>query len=141
MKTKILGLIAICTIAATSFAAPMTSEAATLTFDASLAGANEVLPTASPGTGSVIVVLDTTAQTIQINASFSGLTSVDTAAHIHCCAPVGTNAGVATTVPAFTGFPLGVTSGSFAATFDLTQASFYNSAFVTTEGGTVALMQ
>ena len=141
MKTKILGLIAICTIAATSFAAPMTSEAATLTFDASLAGANEVLPTASPGTGSVIVVLDTTAQTIQINASFSGLTSVDTDAHIHCCAPVGTNAGVATTVPAFTGFPLGVTSGSFAATFDLTQASFYNPAFVTTEGGTVALAE
>jgi CHRD domain len=86
-------------------------------------------------------VLDTTAQSLLINATFSGLTSTDTAAHIHCCAPLGINAGVATTVPSFAGFPLGVTAGSFSATFDLTQASFYNPAFVTAEGGTVALAE
>src|SRR5471030_165861 len=108
MKTKVLGFIAICTIAATSFAALTTSEAATLTFDASLSGANEVPANASTGTGFVAVVLDTTAQTLLINATFSGLTSTDTAAHIHCCAPLGINAGVATTVPSFAGFPLGV---------------------------------
>jgi hypothetical protein len=58
------------------------------------------------------------------------------AAHIHCCAPFGTNAGVATTVPAFPGFPLGVTSGTYSsAVFDLTQPTIYNPAFVTLEGG------
>ncbi len=109
-----------------------------MTFVGNLAGANEVPPVASPGTGFAAVVLDPTAQTIQINATFSGLTSNDTAAHIHCCAPLGTNAGVATTVPAFPGFPLGVTSGSYSsAVFDLTQPTIYNPAFVTLEGGLI----
>jgi hypothetical protein len=58
------------------------------------------------------------------------------AAHIHCCAPLGTNVGVATTVPAFPGFPLGVTSGTYTSVvFDLTQPLIYNPAFVTLEGG------
>lgn len=61
---------------------------------------------------------------------------MDTAAHIHCCAPLGTNAGVATTVPAFPGFPLGVTSGTYLSpVFDLTQPLIYNPAFVTMQGG------
>ncbi len=109
-----------------------------MTFVGSLAGANEVPTVDSPGTDSATVVLDPTAQTIQVNATFSGLTSNDVAAHIHCCAPLGTNAGVATTVPAFPGFPLGVTSGSYSsAVFDLTQPTIYNPAFVTLEGGTI----
>jgi CHRD domain-containing protein len=89
-----------------------------------------------PGTGLATIVLDPTAETLQVNATFSGLTSNTTMAHIHCCAPLGTNAGVATTVPAFDGFPLGGTSGTFSsAVFDLTQSSIYNPAFVTLEGG------
>src|SRR5216683_2297764 len=93
-----------------------------ITFVGSLTGANEVPPVPSPGTGLATVVLDSTAQTLQVNVTFSGLTSNDNAAHIHCCAPLGTNAGVATTVPAFPGFPLGVTSGSYSSVvFDLTQ--------------------
>ena len=47
-------------------------------------------------------------------------------------------AGVATTVPTFIDFPLGVTSGTYDHTFDMTQASSYNPAFVTAHGGTVA---
>jgi hypothetical protein len=70
------------------------------------------------------------AQTIQINATFSGLTSSNiTGAHIHCCAPFGTNAGVATTTPTFPGFPLGMTSGTYTSqVFDLTQPLIYNTA-------------
>jgi hypothetical protein len=114
------------------------AEALPLTFGGNLAGANEVPPTASPGTGVATVVLDPTAQTLQVNVTFSGLTSNDAAAHIHCCAPLGTNAGVATTVPAFPGFPLGVTAGTYSsAVFDLTQATIYNPAFVTMEGGLI----
>ncbi len=112
------------------------------TFVGSLTGANEVPPVPSPGTGLATVVLDSTAQTLQVNATFSGLTSITSAAHIHCCAPLGTNAGVATTVPAFPGFPLGVTSGSFSSVvFDLTQPTIYNPAFVTLQGGTIPLAE
>jgi hypothetical protein len=95
---------------------------------------------ASPGTGLATVILDAAAQTLQINVTFSGLTSNVTAAHIHCCAPLGTNAGVATTVPVFPGFPTGVTSGTYtSAVFDLTQSLIYNTTtitgFVAVQGG------
>jgi CHRD domain len=102
-----------------------------MTFTAILSGANELPnPVPSPGTGLATVVLDPTAQTIQINATFSGLTSPNiTGAHIHCCAPFGTNAGVATTTPTFPGFPLGMTSGTYTSqVFDLTQPLIYNTA-------------
>ena len=117
-----------------------TAHATPITFQAILTGANEVPPVVTPATGQAIVVLDPTAQTIQINATFSGLTSNDVAAHIHCCLPspflTGVNVGVATTVPAFVGFPLGVTFGSYTSqVFDLTQALIYNPAFVTLQGG------
>ena len=66
---------------------------------------------------------------------FSGLIGgFATGAHIHCCAPIGTNAGVA--VP-FTGFP-NVAAGSYMNTFDLTLTSTYNSTFLTASGGTAA---
>ena len=126
---------ALLVVGALTLLAPPAS-ATVFTFDGTLSGANEIPPVVSPGTGTATVVLDTTAQTLQINATFSGLTSNDTMAHIHCCAPLGTNAGVATTVPAFPGFPLGVTSGTYSsAVFDLTQPGIYNPAFITLEGG------
>jgi hypothetical protein len=115
------------------------ANAIPITFTTTLAGANEVPLVVSPGTGLATVILDAAAQTLQVNVTFSGLTSNDVAAHIHCCAPLGTNAGVATTVPAFPGFPLGVTSGTYSsAVFDLTQSLIYNPAFVTLQGGTIA---
>ena len=140
MKTKVLGLIAICTIAATSFAAPMTSEAATLIYDASLSGPAESPPNASPGTGFAEITIDDVANTMRVEVSFSGLLGTTTASHIHCCTalPGSGTAGVATTTPTFTGFPLGVTSGTYDFTFDLALASSYNPAFVTANGGTVA---
>ena len=112
--------------------------ASPLTFTGNLSGANEVPPNASPGTGFVTVILDPALQTLEEKVNFSDLTTPDTMAHIHCCAPLGTNVGVATAVPALPGFPLGVTSGTFDQTFDLTQSAFYNPAFVTANGGSVA---
>jgi CHRD domain-containing protein len=129
-------LVAALAIATALMLPASAAHAIPMTFVGNLAGANEVPPVASPGTGFAAVVLDPTAQTIQINATFSGLTSNDTAAHIHCCAPLGTNAGVATTVPAFPGFPLGVTFGTYVSpVLDLTQPLIYNPAFVTMQGG------
>jgi hypothetical protein len=115
---------------------------------ANLSGANEVPANTSPGTGTAEVVLNTTAQTIEINVTFSNLTTPDTAAHIHCCGPLGTNQIVATTMPTFGAsppypagtpeFPLGVTSGTYDQTFSLLDSAFYNSAFIMAHGGTVA---
>ena len=132
---RILSLILIATTTALLLSVS-TADAVPLVFVTTLSGANEVPPTASPGAGTAVAVLDPTAQTLQVIASFFGLTTPDTAAHIHCCAPLGTNAGVATTVPAFSGFPLNVTSGTYISpVFNLTQPLIYNPAFVTMEGG------
>jgi CHRD domain len=126
------------TVAALMLPAPR-AHAIPITFQLNLSGANEVPPVSPAGTGSATVVLDPTAQTLQISATFSGLTSGTTAAHIHCCAPLGTNAMVATLLPAFPEFPLGVTSGTYPAhTLDLTMASSYNPAFITAHGMNVA---
>ena len=70
-----------------------TANAIPITVFANLSGANEVPPVSTTATGLATVILDSTAQTLQVNATFSGLTSNDVAAHIHCCAPFGTNAG------------------------------------------------
>jgi len=108
-------------------------------FAVNLSGANEVPPVSPAGSGQALVTLDPQAQTLQLNIVFSGLTSGTTAAHIHCCLPngfqTGVNVGVATLVPAFTAFPLGVTSGNYSSpASDLSQASTYNPAFITAQG-------
>jgi len=114
------------------------AKADQLAFTATLTGAQEVPPTGSPGIGSALVTLDTVTNLLTVNVSFAGLVSPTIASHIHCCTPPGANAMVATTVPTFPGFPLGVTTGTYLMTFDLTLASTYNPAFITAHGGTVA---
>ena len=123
-------------VAATALAS--TSPAYAATYFATLSGANENPSNASPGTGTGTVILDTTAHTLQVIATFSGLTSGTTASHIHCCVAPPGNAGVATTTPTFAGFPLGVTSGTYNQTFNTLQASTWNPAFITANGGTPA---
>ena len=117
--------------------APAT-QAALIPFHVTLSPANEVPPTASSGTGSVQLVLDTTAQTLTGDIVFANLASPTTAAHIHCCLAspflTGVNVGVATVLPAFPNFPLGVTSGIDHFVLQLNDASAYNPAFVTAQG-------
>src|SRR3954463_10253302 len=114
------------------------ANASPITFTAVLSGANENPAVATPATGQATVTLDPVAQTLQLDVAFSGLTSNDVASHIHCCLPspfASVNVGVATTIPAFAGFPLGVTSGTYhSPVFDLTQPTIYNPAFVTSQG-------
>ena len=114
------------------------SYADIFTLSGNLTEALEVPPTGSPGTGQATVILNTGLQTMEVKETFSGLTSTGTgttASHIHCCLPspfqTGVNEMVATTVPTFPGFPLGVTSGTYDQTFDLTTAATYNPAFIT----------
>ena len=47
----------------------------------------------------------------------------------------GPNFTVATTLPSYTGFPLGVSSGTFHTVIDLTLATSFNAAYVTAFGG------
>jgi hypothetical protein len=47
-------------------------------------------------------------------------------------------AGVATTTPYFAGFPIGVTSGTYSNTLDLTQSSSWKATYITANGGTTA---
>ena len=75
---------------------------------------------------------------MRVQMFFDDLLGLTTASHIHCCAPVGSNAGVASQLPTFSGFPSGVTSGTYDQTFDMTLASSYNAAFITAHGGTTA---
>jgi hypothetical protein len=112
------------------------AHAAMITFDIELFGAAETPPTASSGVGSGTVMVDTDGLLMTVNVAFSGLTGTTTASHIHCCALPTTTAGVATQVPTFVGFPLGVTSGSYSHTFDMSLASSYNPGFVAAHGGT-----
>jgi hypothetical protein len=114
-------------------------QASTITYVTTLSSANEIPANGSTATGTASITVDSVANTIVFNVAFSGLSSNDTAAHIHCCQPLGTNAGVATVMPSFPNFPLGVTSGSFSnQIFSLADVAFYNPAFVTANGGTAA---
>lgn len=124
-------------VAGLLLSAPFAS-AGLITFSAVLSGLNENPANASPGTGFALVTWDDTAHSLTVDVTFAGLLGNTTASHIHCCALPPTNAGVATQLPTFTGFPIGVTSGTYFHVFDTTLASTYNPAFVTAHGGTVA---
>lgn len=110
------------------------------TYDANLSGPNESPANSSPGTGFAQVVYDSSLHTLQIELSFTGLTGTTTASHIHAATatPGSGTAGVATTTPYFAGFPIGVTSGTYSNTLDLTQASSWNASYITANGGTTA---
>jgi hypothetical protein len=127
------------------FFSAASSRAETLTFIASgpvvpgLSGLNEnPAHPQSNGIGAALITWDTVTSVMTVNAIFSGLTTPNTAAHIHCCIDPPGTAGVATTVPTFTGFPSGATSGTYSHTFDMLLASSYNPAFITSHGGTAA---
>jgi hypothetical protein len=109
-----------------------------IVFTAALDGPSQNPPVASLGTGTTTVTWNTLTNQMTVNVSFSGLTTGTTASHIHCCVAPPGNAGVATAVPTFPGFPLGVTVGTYSRTFDMTDPASYNPAFVTAHGGTTA---
>jgi CHRD domain/PEP-CTERM motif len=126
-------------LAATGAALALPVQAAPIVYFANLSGPAEAPPNASPATGSAVVTLDTALHTMSVHATFSGLLGTTTASHIHCCTAVPgvSTAGVATEVPFFNSFPIGVTSGTYDHLFDLTLASSWNSAFITANGGTI----
>ena len=155
MTMRALGYVAV--LAAVMFAVGSVARGAQTTYFVTLTGPSENPANASPGTGSGSVIYDDLLHTLQLQASFSGLQGTVTATHFHAvtatsgwvdnnppgetaeqAAAAVTNAGVAVGNPSLPGFPLGVTSGTYSNTLDLTQTSMYSNAFLTANGGTAA---
>jgi len=92
------------------------------------------------GSGNAQVTVDTDLLTMRVEATFSSLSGTVTAAHVHCCttSPGTGNAGVATVVPTFTGFPSGVSAGTYDFTYDMSLAASFNPAFVTANSGSAS---
>jgi hypothetical protein len=124
-------------IAAITLCGFTAAHAVVLPYDASMSAEPGV---ESAGTGYTRVDYDTIAHTLRIRADFTGLTTPTSAAHIHAptAAPFTGTAGVAIHPPSLLGFPLGVTAGAMDTTFDLTNPSSWNSAYITAHGGTTA---
>ena len=95
---------------------------------------------ASGGSGKAALVINPTTNQMVVMAAFKNLTGTTTASHIHgpTSTPGTGTASVMTATPTFPGFPLGVKSGTYQATFDLLTASTYRAGFITVNGGTVA---
>ena len=134
---KLNTLVAGCLLSA---AVAMPATAHEVVYITSLSGPSEAPPNASPGIGMATITVDFDLVTMRVQETFSGLSGDVTAAHIHCCTaiPETGTAGVATVTPTFTGFPSGVTAGTYDHTFDMTVASSYNPAFVTANGGNIS---
>lgn len=116
------------------------AQAAILSFTADLTGFNQSPPNASLGTGTALLDLDNSANTLRLQVTFSGLAGNTTNPHIHGPTerPLTGEGGVVTGLP---NFPLGVKSGSYDNLFDLTQDSSYNTEFLSTSGGTARSAQ
>jgi len=129
----------ICALLAASvvgLAAALPAAAHDAQYRATLTGTAEIPSNASPATGNALITVDFDTLMMDVQISFAGLIGTTTASHIHCCTatPGSANVGVATTLPTFTGFPSGVTSGNYDHVFDMSLASSYNPAFVTAQG-------
>jgi hypothetical protein len=75
------------------------AQAANETYHGTLSGAAEVPPVAGSGSGSATVTLDPATKQVTYNVTYSGLSGPAAAAHIHCGAAAGANAGVAVAFP------------------------------------------
>jgi hypothetical protein len=121
-------------------ASTLADAATAITYAAALSGPGESPPNDSLGTGFTRVDFDPSAHALRVQVAFMGLVAPTTASHIHACtaAPRSGTVGVATHVPFFQGFPIGVTSGTYDHTFDTLDLATYNPAFVAANGGTAA---
>lgn len=104
---------------------------------------SELAPEAAGATGSgfVTVIYDGDADTLQIEATWAGLSGTTTVAHIHCCTaePEAGTVGVAVTPGTLPGFPVGLSAGSYTSpVLDLSLPTTYTAGFLTNFGGGTA---
>ena len=91
-RTLRVALIA-ATMTLTACGSMMTSN--TVTFSATLTGAAEVPPVATPGSGTLTAALNKDTSELTWKITYAGLTGPATGAHFHGPAPAGANAPVA----------------------------------------------
>jgi len=134
MKTRIHHLAAAAMLCAAA------AGASAATYTTILSGNKEVVPNTSQGIGAAAVKFDAATHVLEISSAFAGLLGDSTAAHIHCCttAPGMGGAGVATEVPSFAGFPLGVQTGAYHHSFDTSLAASWNPSFLNGYGGSTS---
>ena len=118
MHTMARGTAALGAAIAMAVAAPQ-AGAQSITYTATLTGAQEAPPVATPATGTGTFVWNQAANTFSVNLTWSGLLAPTGGpmppGHIHVAPP-----GVAgPVVLPFVNFPVGVTSGSYSNTFNL----------------------
>jgi len=137
MKRILLSVLAVCGV--------LSAQANIFEYSVTLSGPNESPTNASPGIGSGTVNYDNALHLLQLQVTFSGLIQTNavggtSASHLHAATavPGAGTAGVATTTPSFAGFPLGVWSGSFSNTLDLTLSSSWNPTFISNNGGSTS---
>jgi hypothetical protein len=113
--------------------------AAPAVYTGPLAGASEVPPNGSSGTGLATVSYNPVTGRMSVDVTFDGLIGTIVGAHIHCCTSgPGVNAAIATTTPSFPGFPGGVSSGAYLTSFDMSSPGSYNAAFLASHGNSTA---
>jgi hypothetical protein len=136
----------VCAVFLLLLAGAMPAAAAPIVFTTMLSAE---APVVSAGTGHATVTIDDVANTMRVEAMFSGLTGTVTVSHIHVINDLNDantadlNGPVYTTTPTFPGFPAGATSGMYDQTFDMTMAGSYNAALLNNPaiGGSTALAQ
>jgi len=91
------------------------ASATVIVYQAGLSNEVESPPAALHGAAFAAIALDDLLDTMRVVVRFSPLTGNSTATHIHCCnvVPWTGTAGLATSVPEFVEFPLGVTSKTY----------------------------
>ncbi len=95
----VLGLLA-------AVAAWPMAQAAVTTYKAALGGASEVPPVTAAGKGTAAVNVDAATKQATWRVEYSGLSGPAAAAHIHCGAAAGANAGVALSLGANVASPI-----------------------------------
>jgi len=126
--------LSILALAAAAACAPGLAQAQS-TIRAVASGPAESPPNGSPGSSVATFVIDGTTMTAEV--PFQDLLAGTTMAHIHCCT-TSAFVGVAPIAIPFTDFPLGVTSGTYSQSFDLTDAAVFAPDFLAAYGGTPA---
>ena len=140
-RASMIRKLAVAIVATIALSMLSAAHATVFVYETFMDGLSEFPPNVTPGTGFARVDYDDVAHTMRVQATFSDLVGTTTAAHIHARVPdppANPTAGVATQTPSFSGFPLGVTSGSMDTTFNLTLASSWNASYITSNGGTPA---
>lgn len=112
------------------------SQAAPVYYRAVASGPAEEIPNGSPGSSVSAFEIDDL--TLVAEVPFRDLSSPTISAHIHCCT-VDPFRGVAPIAIGLVDFPLQVTAGEYAWSFDLGDPAVYDPAFLAANGGTPQL--